>query len=233
MIDEGPWFGLAEGETFEDMIFAALATRGAIRCSDCSAPVAVNEQSLAVPVWFNGKVVAREAPMPVKMDRKQAPNPSARQTARPRAPLADRIVKVPSSKRPFYWRGASRGSFPEKEGGRIATLNWERGDFTMSGKRAWVLAAVLMLALPLASAHAGGVRIGIGIGIPVFYRPYRPYYPVYVAPAPIYYAPAPVYIVPAQPPAYVQPAPTVIQAPAPQPQPAPAPSPNPPPPPGQ
>lgn len=50
MIDEGPWFGLAEGDTFEDMIFAALTTRGAIRCSDCSRPVAVNEQSLAVPV---------------------------------------------------------------------------------------------------------------------------------------------------------------------------------------
>jgi hypothetical protein len=47
MIDEGPWFGLAEGDTFEDMIFAALATRGVIRCPDCAGPVAVNEQSLA------------------------------------------------------------------------------------------------------------------------------------------------------------------------------------------
>jgi hypothetical protein len=47
MIDEGPWFGLAEGDTFEDMIFAALATRGVIRCPDCSRPVAVGEQSLA------------------------------------------------------------------------------------------------------------------------------------------------------------------------------------------
>ena len=46
MIDEGPWFGLAEGDTFEDMIFAALATRGVIRCSDCSRPVAVGEPSL-------------------------------------------------------------------------------------------------------------------------------------------------------------------------------------------
>jgi hypothetical protein len=47
MIDEGPWFGLAEGETFEDMIFAALTTRGVIRCPDCSGAVAVSEQSLA------------------------------------------------------------------------------------------------------------------------------------------------------------------------------------------
>jgi hypothetical protein len=46
MIDEGPWFGLAEGETFEDMIFAALTSRGAIRCPDCSRAVAVSEESL-------------------------------------------------------------------------------------------------------------------------------------------------------------------------------------------
>jgi pilus assembly protein FimV len=102
----------------------------------------------------------------------------------------------------------------------------------MFGKRTWFLAALALLALPLASVHAGGnVRIGIGIGFPVFYRPY--WHPVYVAPAPVVVAPAPVYVVPAQP-VYVQPAPTVIQAvpaPAPQPLPAPAPSPNPPPPP--
>ncbi len=47
MIDEGPWFGLAEGATFEDMIFAALTSRGAIRCPDCSEAVAVRESSLA------------------------------------------------------------------------------------------------------------------------------------------------------------------------------------------
>jgi hypothetical protein len=47
MIDEGPWFGLAEGDTFEDMIFAALATRGVIRCPDCAGPVAVGEPNLA------------------------------------------------------------------------------------------------------------------------------------------------------------------------------------------
>ena len=47
MIDEGPWIGLAEGETFEDMIFAALTSRGVIRCPDCSEPVTICEESLA------------------------------------------------------------------------------------------------------------------------------------------------------------------------------------------
>jgi len=47
MTDEGPWFGLAEGETFEDMIFAALTSRGAIRCPECAGTVAVSEESLA------------------------------------------------------------------------------------------------------------------------------------------------------------------------------------------
>jgi hypothetical protein len=46
MIDEGPWFALGEGETFEDMIFAALTSRGAICCPECCRPVAISEQSL-------------------------------------------------------------------------------------------------------------------------------------------------------------------------------------------
>jgi hypothetical protein len=46
MTDEGPWYALGDGETFEDMIFAALTSRGAIRCLECSRPVAVSEQSL-------------------------------------------------------------------------------------------------------------------------------------------------------------------------------------------
>jgi hypothetical protein len=49
MIDEGPWFGLAEGDTFEDMIFAALTARGVIRCPNCSGAVAVGEESLSCP----------------------------------------------------------------------------------------------------------------------------------------------------------------------------------------
>jgi hypothetical protein len=46
MTDEGPWFGLGEGETFEDMIFTALTERGAICCPDCGDPVHVSEESL-------------------------------------------------------------------------------------------------------------------------------------------------------------------------------------------
>jgi hypothetical protein len=46
MIDDGPWFALGEGETFEDMIFTALTSRGAICCPQCYRPVAINEESL-------------------------------------------------------------------------------------------------------------------------------------------------------------------------------------------
>ena len=44
MIAEGPWFGLARGATFADMILATLASRGTIRCPECAAGVAVIEQ---------------------------------------------------------------------------------------------------------------------------------------------------------------------------------------------
>ena len=46
MTDEGPWYGLGEGETFEDMIFSALTVRGAIYCPECREPVSVSEESL-------------------------------------------------------------------------------------------------------------------------------------------------------------------------------------------
>jgi hypothetical protein len=46
MIEEGPWFALARGETFEDMIFAALVARGKIRCPECGVAVAIHEESL-------------------------------------------------------------------------------------------------------------------------------------------------------------------------------------------
>ncbi|HEV3236990.1 MAG TPA: hypothetical protein VGZ25_08380 [Gemmataceae bacterium] len=83
------------------------------------------------------------------------------------------------------------------------------------------LAALALLAVPWASAQAGGgVRIGIGIGAPFWYRPYYPR--VYVVPAPVYYAPAPVYV---QPVPVVQPVYTVPAAPAPLLQTAPSPSP--------
>jgi hypothetical protein len=46
MIAEGPWFALAEGETFEEMVFAALGARGKIRCPDCGRAVSIEEKSL-------------------------------------------------------------------------------------------------------------------------------------------------------------------------------------------
>ncbi len=46
MTSEGPWYGLGEGETFEDMIFSALTSRGAIYCPCCGAQVTVSEESL-------------------------------------------------------------------------------------------------------------------------------------------------------------------------------------------
>ena len=46
MTDEGPWYALGDGETFEDMIFATLMGHGAIACPECGDPVTVNEESL-------------------------------------------------------------------------------------------------------------------------------------------------------------------------------------------
>jgi hypothetical protein len=46
MKDEGPWFALANGDTFEDMVWAALLSRGAIYCPACGKPVSVREPSL-------------------------------------------------------------------------------------------------------------------------------------------------------------------------------------------
>lgn len=46
MTNEGPWYGLGEGETFEDMIFSTLTSRGGIFCPCCGDPVAVSEESL-------------------------------------------------------------------------------------------------------------------------------------------------------------------------------------------
>jgi len=46
MTEEGPWYALGDGQTFEDMIFTSLMARGAIRCPECGEPVAVSEESL-------------------------------------------------------------------------------------------------------------------------------------------------------------------------------------------
>jgi hypothetical protein len=46
MRDEGPWYALASGGTFEDMICSALLYRGAIRCPECAGPVLIRERTL-------------------------------------------------------------------------------------------------------------------------------------------------------------------------------------------
>jgi len=46
MTDDAPWFALAEGDTFEDMVFAALAARGRILCPECRREVLVGGKSL-------------------------------------------------------------------------------------------------------------------------------------------------------------------------------------------
>ena len=46
MAEEGPWYALGDGETFEDMIFSTLFACGSIRCSECGEQVSVSEQTL-------------------------------------------------------------------------------------------------------------------------------------------------------------------------------------------
>jgi len=46
MSDDGPWYALGDGETFEDMIFNALTAHGDIHCPCCDEPVNVSEESL-------------------------------------------------------------------------------------------------------------------------------------------------------------------------------------------
>lgn len=46
MAEEGPWYALGDGETFEDMIFSTLFACGSIRCSECGEAVSVSEQTL-------------------------------------------------------------------------------------------------------------------------------------------------------------------------------------------
>ncbi len=58
MTEDAPWFALAEGETFEEMVFAALAARGMILCPDCRCEVLVGGKSLLqlpVPIIRDGK----------------------------------------------------------------------------------------------------------------------------------------------------------------------------------
>lgn len=46
MLDEGPWYALGDGATFEDMIFSTLFAYGNIECDICGEQAMINEESL-------------------------------------------------------------------------------------------------------------------------------------------------------------------------------------------
>jgi hypothetical protein len=85
-----------------------------------------------------------------------------------------------------------------------------------------MLAALVGLVLSASYAQAG-VRISVGIGLPII-GPFYPPRPVYVVPAPVYvvpgpapvysgYAPGAVYVRPAPAPVYLQPSPAPVYVP--------------------
>jgi hypothetical protein len=83
----------------------------------------------------------------------------------------------------------------------------------MRARRILVLAALVVLALPLGSARAD-IGVGVNFGRPVYRPPCyrRPYYRPYCGPAiGVYVGPGPVVAPP--PPVVVQPAPLVVQQP--------------------
>jgi hypothetical protein len=47
MAEQGPWYALGDGETFEDMIFSTVFACGSVRCSECGEAVNVSEESLS------------------------------------------------------------------------------------------------------------------------------------------------------------------------------------------
>jgi hypothetical protein len=46
MTNDGTWYALRDGETFEEMVSAALLARGAIACPECRQPVTVSGLNL-------------------------------------------------------------------------------------------------------------------------------------------------------------------------------------------
>jgi hypothetical protein len=46
VIQEGPWCALGDGETIEDMLFAAITDGGPIYCPACGKSVSVSEESV-------------------------------------------------------------------------------------------------------------------------------------------------------------------------------------------
>jgi len=47
MAEQGPWYALGDGETFEDMIFRTVFACGAVRCGECGEAVNISEESLS------------------------------------------------------------------------------------------------------------------------------------------------------------------------------------------
>jgi hypothetical protein len=47
MAEQGPWYALGDGETFEDMIFSTVFACGHVRCGECGEPAEVSEESLS------------------------------------------------------------------------------------------------------------------------------------------------------------------------------------------
>ena len=43
----GPWYAVGDGETFEDMLFAAVTDPGPLHCPACGKPGTVNQASLS------------------------------------------------------------------------------------------------------------------------------------------------------------------------------------------
>jgi hypothetical protein len=47
MMDEGPWYALADGDTFEDMVWTVLSDRGRILCPECRQTVRIHRDAHA------------------------------------------------------------------------------------------------------------------------------------------------------------------------------------------
>jgi hypothetical protein len=46
MIEEGPWYALAPGETFGEMVETAISDRGRILCPDCGKVLIIRRRGL-------------------------------------------------------------------------------------------------------------------------------------------------------------------------------------------
>src|SRR5262249_61954654 len=60
MTEEGPWYALANGNSFEDMVCLALLNRGAINCPDCASPVSIREKSMGALIDMLGSYETSE-----------------------------------------------------------------------------------------------------------------------------------------------------------------------------